>query len=195
MIKYHIRQSNGKGGIMAKKRKHLVIMTDIGDTIIDESTEVRNEQDIVVHAACIPGARETYLALYEAGFTILMVADGRTPSFRNTMREQGMGHIFSAWIISDAIGEEKPSPRMFSAAMEAAGLTEKDKDRVIMIGNNVRRDIRGANLFGIRSVLLDWSRRRSFDEELPSDRAQYRIHTPAELLPLAERLEMELSAK
>ena len=172
-----------------KEKKRLIIMTDIGDTIIDESTEIRNDQDVVIHADCIPGAKEAYLALYEAGYTILMVADGLAQSFRNTMRENGLDHIFSAWIISEEVGEDKPSPKMFSSAMEALHLTEEDKSRILMIGNNVSRDIRGANRFGLTSVLLDWSKRRPFDEELPEDHADYRIHTPEELLSLAERLE------
>ena len=174
---------------MTREKKRLIIFTDIGDTIIDEGTEMRNAEDVVIHADCIPGAKETYLRLYEAGYTIVMVADGLTQSFRNTMKENGLDHIFSAWIISEEVGEDKPSSKMFSAAMEAMGLTEQDKSRVLMIGNNVSRDIRGANRFGLISVLLDWSKRRPFDEELPEDHADYRIHTPEELLALAEQLE------
>ena len=174
---------------MEKAKKRLIIFTDIGDTIIDEGTEVRNAQGVVIHGSCIPGAKETYLRLHEAGYTIVMVADGLTQSFHNTMKENGLDHIFAAWIISEEVGEDKPSPKMFSAAMEALGLTEADKSRVLMIGNNVSRDIRGANRFGLTSVLLDWSKRRPFDEELPEDHADERIHTPEELLSLAERLE------
>ena len=105
------------------------------------------------------------------------------------MEQHGMDHIFSAWIISDAVGEDKPSPKMFAAAMEALGLTEQDKSRILMIGHNVIRDIRGANRFGLISVLIDWSQRRPFTEELPEDHARYRIHSPEELLLLAEKLE------
>ncbi len=174
---------------MIDGKKRLIIFTDIGDTIIDEDTEVRNAEGVVIHAECIPGAKETYLRLYEAGYPIVMVADGLTPSFHNTMKENGLDRIFAAWIISDAVGEDKPSPKMFSAAMEAMRLTEKDKSRILMIGNNVSRDIRGANRFGLISVLLDWSKRRPFNEELPEDHPDYRIHAPEELLSLAERLE------
>ena len=92
----------------------------------------------------------------------------------------------------EEVGEEKPSARMFSAAMNAAGLTDGDKKRVIMVGNNVKRDIRGANCFGVRSVLIDWSKNRPYDEELPEDHADFVIHHPEELLALAERLEAEL---
>ena len=122
-----------------------------------------------------------------------MVADGLVRSFHNTMEQHGLDGIFSAWIISEEVGEDKPSPRMFAAAMKAMGLTEQDKNRIIMIGNNVKRDIRGANRFGLHSVLIDWSNRRPYDEELPEDHAEYRIHRPEELLPLAEKLERELS--
>ena len=179
---------------MPDTKKKLIIFTDIGDTVIDEGTEVRNQNGDVVSAVCIPGARETYLRLYEEGYTIVMVADGTTPSFHNTMAQHGMDHIFAAWIISDKIGEDKPSSKMFSAAMKALNLTEEDKKRVIMIGNNVKRDIRGANRFGIRSVLIDWSARRPYDEELPEDHFTYRIHSPEEFLPLVHRLEAELEA-
>ena len=73
-------------------------------------------------------------------------------------------------------------------------LSEEDKKRIIMIGNNVKRDIRGANRFGIRSVLIDWSARRPYVEELPEDHFTYRIHTPEEILPLVRRLEAELES-
>ena len=74
---------------MEKEKKRLIIFTDIGDTIIDEGTEVRNAQGVVIHAECIPGAKETYLRLYEKGYTIVMVADGLTQSFHNTMKKTG----------------------------------------------------------------------------------------------------------
>ena len=178
---------------MLKQTKRLIIWTDIGDTIIDEGTEQADSSGVVQRADCIPGAKETYLSLYHAGFTIAMVADGLVRSFRNTMNQHGLSDVFSAWIISEEVGEDKPGMRMFEAALHALGLSEADKSRIIMVGNNVKRDIRGANRFGIRSVLIDWSDRRPFDEEFPEDHADYRIHTPEELLPLVERLESELS--
>ncbi len=174
------------------KRKKLIVFTDIGDTIIDEGTEVRNSQDVVIRAECIPGARETTRRLYEAGYTIVMVADGLSRSFHNLMEQHGLDDVFSGWVISEEVGEDKPSARMFEKAMQVLGLREEDKNRIIMVGNNVLRDIRGASSFGIRSVLLDWSSRRSFDPVLPEDVPTYRIHTPEELYSLAEKLNAEL---
>ena len=81
-------------------KKKLIIFTDIGDTVIDESTEVRKvPYGVVYEADCIPGAKETMLSLYEQGYTIVMVADGLEQSFRNTMKGNGLDHVFSEWVI------------------------------------------------------------------------------------------------
>ena len=59
---------------MKMKERKMILFTDIGDTIIDESTEIRNSEDVVQRAECIPGARETCLRLHEKGYRIAMVA-------------------------------------------------------------------------------------------------------------------------
>lgn len=173
--------------------KKLIIFTDIGDTIIDEGTEVRKvHEGVVYHASCIPSAKETMLALYEKGYTIAMVADGLVESFDNTMRENGLSHIFAAKAISEEVGAEKPSAIMFETALRRLGLTGADKGRIIMVGNNVARDIAGAKRFGIRSVQLVWSDRHPTVACCDDEVADYQIHSPTELLELAEKLEREL---
>ena len=172
----------------------LIIFTDVGDTIIDEGTEVRRVPfGIVYHACCIPGARETMLELYRRGYTIAMVADGLVQSFHNTMTENGLDHIFSTKVISETLQVEKPSARMFQTAMDSLHLTEGDKDRVIMVGNNIKRDVAGANRFGICSILLDWSPRYRYIPDAPDEVPVYRIHKPEELLDLAEELNARIS--
>lgn len=173
-------------------KKKIVLFTDIGDTIIDEGTEVRDDKGTVIHAECIPGAKETMRAIYEAGYTIVMVADGTVQSFHNTMTENGLDDIFAARVISEAVGADKPDERMFSAAMASVGLNDGDRGRIVMVGNNVKRDILGANRAGITSVLLTWSSRRPFDEDGPDEHPDYKIASPEELIPLLEKLEKEV---
>lgn len=171
----------------------LIIFTDIGDTIIDESTEVRKvPKGVVYHASCIPGAKETMISLYDSGHTIAMVADGLKESFHNTMEENGLSYIFSAKVISEEFGVEKPDATLFQAAMDRLGLTDADKHRIIMVGNNVERDIAGAKRFGIRSVQLVWSDRHPFEPTCPDEVPDYTIHYPHELLDLVSSLEQEL---
>ena len=174
-------------------KPELIIFTDIGDTVIDEGTEVRKGPfGVVYHADCSPGAKETLLELHRRGYAIVMVADGLAESFHNTMRENGLTHVFSAEVISELLNSQKPAPLMFRTAMESLGLTDADRRRVIMVGNNIERDVAGANRFGITSVLLDWSPRYAYapknDDEIPN----FRIHAPGELLDLVERLNARL---
>lgn len=177
------------------EKKKLIIFTDIGDTVIDEGTEVRDvPKGVVLKADCIPEARETMLSIYEQGYTIVMVADGLVQSFRNTMKGNGLDHIFTARVISEAVGAEKPDRIMFETALESLGLTEEDKSRIIMVGNNLSRDVLGANRFGIASVHLCWSPRYPSQAAVPEEEPDYRIYHPAELLPLVERLERQLES-
>ena len=171
----------------------LIVFTDIGDTIIDEGSEIRNVPGgVVLRADCIPGAKETMLALYEKGYVIAMVADGLVESFHNTMTQNGLEHIFAVKAISESLGVEKPHERMFGYAFDALGLTEADKSRVIMVGNNKSRDVAGANRFGISSVHLTWSERYDHVPACADETADYRISSPEELLELVERLNARL---
>lgn len=166
-----------------------IIFIDSGDTLIDESTEIRNGGEIVQTAELIPGAREMLETLYGEGFRIAMVADGYAESFRNMYTRLQMNHCFEQRIYSSDVGEEKPSQKMFLRAMEAMGLADDDKPRIIMVGNNIKRDILGANQFGITSVLLDWTPRYPMTPACEAEKPDYIIHQPIELIELVHRLE------
>jgi len=173
--------------------KKLIIFTDVGDTIIDEGTEVRNEPGgVVLRADCIPGAKETMLRLHAEGYTIAMVADGLVESFHNTMAQNGLDHIFAAAVISEPLETHKPDPRMFRCAMDALGLADADKARVIMVGNNLERDVVGANRFGIASVHLAWSPRYRKEPQNAEETPDFRIGSPEELYELVTRLNAEI---
>lgn len=172
--------------------KRLVIFVDSGDTIIDESSEVRDEKGIVIHADLIPGAGEMLKMLYDRGFRIALVADGEQQSFTNVYHENGLGYCFHTRTISEIVGIQKPSERMFQDALDKNGLEEADKRRIIMVGNNIRKDVAGANRFGITSVLLDWSPRYNMIPQCEDEKADFIIHHPTELIQLAEYLEQKL---
>lgn len=78
----------------------------------------------------------------------------------------------------------KPDARMFCKALGDLGIREDERDTVWMIGNNLARDIRGANSLGMVSVWLDWAPRRS---KVPADRWEipdHRVKLPLEILNL-----------
>ena len=170
-----------------------ILFTDSGDTIIDEGTEVRLTPGGVVQTAeCIPGAKEALRELRGRGHTVALVADGLDESFRRMFTQHGIMDCFDAGAVSELVGAEKPDGRMFRTAFEALGLREADKARIVMIGNNVERDIVGANRFGIRSILLRWSPRYRMEPRGAEETPTYAIDSPAELPGLIERIERQL---
>ncbi|MGP0586944.1 HAD family hydrolase [Paenibacillus timonensis] len=173
--------------------KRLILFLDSGDTLVDEATEVRDDEGIVVRADLIPGAEDMLRQLAERGFTLALVADGNAQSFKNVYRQHGLYDIFTTMIYSETIKAEKPSPRMFKAAIGALDLSEADIPRIAMVGNNLGRDIKGANALGITSVFLKWTSRYPHTPASPEEEPDYIISEPLELLELAERLNARLS--
>ena len=90
------------------------------------------------------------------------------------------------------VGQQKPAPIMFETAFEKLQLTDADRSRVVMIGNNLKKDIAGANRQGLTSVWLDWSPRYFHRVEEPDWQPDYTVKTPAELIPLLHSLEEKL---
>jgi HAD superfamily hydrolase (TIGR01549 family) len=171
------------------ERKILAICLDCGDTLVDEATEVKNELGESQSAELIPGASEMMQALKERGYRLALVADGPAATFTNNLGPYGLYDFFEVYTISDNLGCEKPDARMFHHAMAQLGIGAQDYGRVVMVGNNLSRDIAGANALGMISVWLDWGPRRS---KIPANAGEvpaYTIKNPYELVALLDQLE------
>lgn len=172
--------------------KNLIIFIDSGDTLVNESTEIRDANGDVVKADLIPGAKDALRGLHEAGYTIALVADGSVASFNNVYRQHGLSDCFDQRAISEAVGVSKPNAAMFETAMDLLHLTEADIPRIIMVGNNLSRDVLGANRMGITSVLMAWSPRYRHEPIYADERPVYTLASPSELPGLALQLEQKL---
>jgi len=183
---------NDKGKFIVRlQRTFLAICLDSGDTLVDEGTEIKDEQEIVQRAELIPGAAELVKTLKAQGYPLALVADGPVGSFANILTQHDLHHYFDAFAISEEVGVIKPDARMFHHALAQLGIAPADYGRVIMVGNNLERDIKGANALGIVSVWLDWAPRRAKIPADASEQPQYTIKLPLDLLPLLQRLEQE----
>ena len=174
------------------KSKHSIIFIDSGDTIVDESTEIRDYNGIVIKTGLIPGASGTLKILKEKGYTIVLVADGLKQSFANIFNQHNLTEYFDAVVDSESIGSEKPGAEIFQKAMDLMGLTEEDKNRIVMIGNNLERDIAGANSFGIFSIFLDWTPRYRKTPESSIEIPDAVLHFPIELVDFMDEFEKRL---
>jgi phosphoglycolate phosphatase-like HAD superfamily hydrolase len=167
------------------------IFLDCGDTLIDEATEVKIPgTDIVTEGAEIPHAMAAVRALHACGHRLALVADGPAETFENLLRPRGIWDLMGAHVISGQVGALKPSPRMFAAAMQALHLT--DPGRVVMVGNNLSRDIKGANDFGHISLFVGWSKRRSHVPADASERPDHSIDRLDQLVTRIDEIELAL---
>lgn len=170
----------------------LAICLDSGDTLVDEGTEIKDEHEVVQRAELIPGAAELVRELKRRGYRLALVADGPLGSFDNIYHQHQLYDCFDAFAISSEVGVEKPDARMFEYALNQLGIAREKYGRTIMVGNNLARDIKGANAVGIISVWLDWAPRRAKVPADASEVPQYTIKLPLELLALVEALERKL---
>lgn len=141
-----------------------------------------------LRADLIPGAAEVVHTLKRLGYPLALVADGPAATFANILAQHELYDCFDAFAISEEVGVEKPDPRIFIHALDQLGIRREDYRRVVMVGNNLARDVKGANALGLVSVWLDWASRRSKIPTDDSEVPQYTITTPKALLPLIERL-------
>lgn len=179
---------------MSVGRHIKAVFLDCGDTLVDEGTEIKRPgTEVVLEAELLPGARETVIALSEAGYRLVLVADGPRETFENILGYHGLWEAFEAHVISSDVGEPKPSKRMFDAALAAVNLGTADRRHVVMVGNNLARDIRGANAAGLISVFLSWSDRRSRIPADASEEPHHVIEAINELPRLLERIELSLA--
>ncbi len=169
------------------------IFLDCGDTLIDERTEEKlPDSEVVIRADLIPGAKQMMDDLKARGHKLILVADGPRQTFVNMLTHHGLWDHFDAHIISEDVGVHKPDARMFDAALSAAGLTRDDTWRTVMIGNNLSRDINGANALGITSVFMSWSTLRTHVPADASEVPDYHIKSPSEFVGLLDHLETAL---
>ena len=169
--------------------KILAVFLDSGDTLVDEGSQIWGPDEIVLQAELIPGAGELLPELKRRGYPLALVADGRSQSFRNVLSRHGLYDLFDAYAISEEVGVDKPHPAMFCVALDALGILPGQYGRVVMLGNNLERDVKGANALGLLSVWIDWAPRRAKVPADPSEQPCCTIKTPLELLTLLDTLE------
>jgi len=95
------------------------------------------EADVV---ACLEELRGRYR---------LGIIANQPSAVRRAMTRDGIDGYFDVWGISDDMGVEKPDPRLFLRALEAAGT---EPSRAAMVGDRLDYDVRPAKRAGMRTV-------------------------------------------
>ncbi len=172
-------------------RRILAVLLDFGDTLADQETEQRDASGFMYGVDLLDGARELLGVLRQRGYRVGLVADGRVDESRVLRARHDLDALIDAVVISDEVGAAKPDRRPFEAALRRLGISPAQADRVVMVGNRLERDIRGASELGIVTVWIDSSPRYRKSPRQPSEVPDHVIHEPLELLQVLDRLETE----
>jgi putative hydrolase of the HAD superfamily len=173
----------------------IALLFDLGDTIMDESTEVKDAGGTTLAAELIPGMADTLRGFKAVGHRLALVADARPNTPTNVLRQHDLLDLFETMAISEVVGAaagvtsiDKPDPRIFRAALDALGILEADYGRVVMVGNNLERDIVGANRLALISVFFHWNERRRTQPLTADEMPCHTVTSAQELIELVARL-------
>lgn len=101
----------------------------------------------------MPNSIELLTDLKSKGYKIFAGTNGVGRTQRKRLANANMTRFFDNLYISEEVGFEKPDARFFETIFANEGI--KDLTRVLMIGDSLSSDIRGANRVGIDSIWLN----------------------------------------
>ena len=167
------------------------ILFDLGDVIMQEETQVQDDNGTTLSAELVAGMGEAVRSVKMRGHKIGLVADTHSKTAWNVLHQHDLYDLFDAFAISEQVGCEKPDSRMFRAALDALEIAPGDYARVVMVGNNLSRDVRGANRLGLISIWFHWNERYLADPNFV-DTPTYEVHNARELADLLKQIEATL---
>ncbi len=171
-------------------RHHLVaLLFDLGDTLMLEETEITDDDGTTLRAELVPGMADVLGQFWAQGYRLALVADSRPNTPANVLRQHGLYDLFDEIAVSEVVGASKPDPRLFRVALDGLGVTARDYGRVVMVGNNLERDIAGANRLGLISVFFHFNERRRTRPLTSDETPRYTVTGARELVALIERLD------
>jgi FMN hydrolase / 5-amino-6-(5-phospho-D-ribitylamino)uracil phosphatase len=102
---------------------------------------------------------------------------------RDLLEGEGLLEHFDGWAFSDEVGQYKPSPQIFEAALAALGARPEE---AVHVGDLRRTDVAGAAALGMGTVRYRGMNPEGDHEEGPE--ADFVLDSHAELVEVVERL-------
>jgi putative hydrolase of the HAD superfamily len=111
---------------------------------------------------------ESVLERWSARLPLALVTNGASRLQHAKLGATGLEAYFNAVVVSEEVGIGKPDPAPFQAALDELQLTPGD---VVMVGNDLDRDVAGARNAHIRPIHVD-RRRESATTDVVADLTQ-----------------------
>lgn len=103
-------------------------------------------ENLAKYGYILPGADELCRKLYEKGLRLYIITNGIGFVQKKRFKESGLSKFFEGVYISEEVGAAKPSKEYFDHVYE--DIDEKDKSKIIVIGDSLSADIKGGRTYG-----------------------------------------------
>ncbi|MBR6643946.1 MAG: YjjG family noncanonical pyrimidine nucleotidase [Lachnospiraceae bacterium] len=107
------------------------------------------KEGLTSSSALMEHAEEIVQYLYEKKYRLYVVTNGKVNLQRPRVMNSNIAKFITDIIVSEEVGADKPSPKMFQVLLKRVNLTSKE---VIMVGDSLDKDVQGAHNAGIRAV-------------------------------------------
>jgi putative hydrolase of the HAD superfamily len=101
----------------------------------------------------IPGSIDTLVHFKKTGAAMALITNGASDFQRQKIGRFDLAQYFEYILVEGEFGAGKPDISVFVHALGKLGVTP---DKAWMVGDDLKRDILGANQAGIFSVWVDW---------------------------------------
>lgn len=127
------------------------------------------------------GAKELVTKLRDMGYRQYVVTNGVNSTQANKMKLSGLDRIVDGVFVSELIGYPKPMKEFFDTCF--AALPDVKKDEIILVGDSLTSDMRGANNAGIAACWFNPDAKEN-DTDVRTD---YEIRRLPDLLTILEQ--------
>jgi len=156
------------------KKRYPLFFAELGISVEAEAIERLYRQELDSCAALLPHALEICEYLKER-YDLYIVTNGVSTTQYTRLRASGLDQYFSGIFVSEDAGSQKPQKEYFDYCF--ARIPEKDRSRMLIIGDSLTSDIRGGKNAGIDTCLVKWETPSPEDRE----RADYVVQGLLEL--------------
>lgn len=119
----------------------------VSDRLIHQLSEAYIE-NLSAQTHLLPNCMEV-LQYLKGKYKLHIITNGFEEVQARKLRNSGIEHFFTEVVNSDRAGVKKPDPRIFTMAIEAAGI---EPGSGIMIGDSFEADILGARSVGLQAL-------------------------------------------
>jgi len=145
----------------------------------------RRKEEFVIS---YPGVYETLQRLKKNGYKLGVLSDAPKIQVWLRLAAMNLHKTFDVVVAFDDTGKRKPDPATFKKVIQGLKV---NPERMVMIGDNLERDIEGAKKFGMKTIFARYGNETESCKIAKNRRADFEITAFHEILDALEYFEEE----